>query len=145
MACCPKNEIRTEQSPGSISIPIKGERWPEEKARTCYKQYDWLTGCNFISSTAINSLEFCQEDIFDPRTFSRELGWSANIVFNPAPGTFAQSVLGAGFTRFLKCLDEYLALSDKHDIKTMFVLLDDVWHPVPKLGKQPEPAGFCLH
>ena len=22
----------------------------------------------------------------------------------------------------------------------MFVLLDDVWHPVPKLGKQPDPV-----
>jgi len=40
---------------------------------------------------------------------------------------------------FLKRLDTYLSLAEKHKIKTMFVLLDDVWHPVPKLGKQPDP------
>ncbi len=40
---------------------------------------------------------------------------------------------------FLKRIETYLQIADKHRIKTMLVLLDDVWHPYPKLGKQPEP------
>ena len=40
---------------------------------------------------------------------------------------------------FMERIDQYLKVSDKHKIKTMFVFFDDVWHPIPKLGKQPEP------
>ena len=32
-----------------------------------------------------------------------------------------------------------MAIADKHHIKIMFVLFDSCWHPIPKLGKQPEP------
>ena len=43
-------------------------------------------------------------------------------------------------TGFLKRVEQYLAVADSLGIKTMFVLLDDLWHPVPRLGKQPEPV-----
>jgi hypothetical protein len=40
---------------------------------------------------------------------------------------------------FLDRIDKFLEISDKYGIKTLLVFFDDVWHPVPKLGKQPEP------
>jgi hypothetical protein len=40
---------------------------------------------------------------------------------------------------FLGRIDKFLEISKKYGIKTLFVFFDDVWHPVPKLGKQPEP------
>ena len=40
---------------------------------------------------------------------------------------------------FIKRIDEFLEIAYKNGIKTMFVFFDDVWHPYPKLGKQPEP------
>ena len=43
---------------------------------------------------------------------------------------------------FLKRVDNYLDISESKGIKTLLVLLDDVWHPIPKLGKQPEPIPF---
>ena len=43
---------------------------------------------------------------------------------------------------FLKRVENYLEIADSKGIKTLFVLLDDVWHPVPKLGKQPNPIPF---
>ena len=43
---------------------------------------------------------------------------------------------------FLSRVDEFLTLANKHNIKTMLVLLDDVWHPIPKLGTQPDPIPF---
>ena len=43
---------------------------------------------------------------------------------------------------FIKRIKAYLKVSEVHKLKTMFVLLDDVWHPQPKLGKQPEPIPF---
>ena len=38
---------------------------------------------------------------------------------------------------FIDRLNVYLSIADRYELKTIFVLLDDVWHPVPKLGKQP--------
>jgi hypothetical protein len=40
---------------------------------------------------------------------------------------------------FLKRMDEFLAVADKHHIRVMFVLLDSVWDPRPKLGRQHAP------
>ena len=36
-------------------------------------------------------------------------------------------------------MNVYLSISDLYELKTIFVLLDDVWHPIPKLGEQPTP------
>jgi len=36
-------------------------------------------------------------------------------------------------------IEQYLGVSDRHGIKTIFVLFDDCWHDNPKLGTQPTP------
>ncbi|HMJ20698.1 MAG TPA: hypothetical protein VK513_02275, partial [Terriglobales bacterium] len=40
---------------------------------------------------------------------------------------------------FLRRMDQFLQVADKHHIRIMFVLLDSVWDPYPKLGKQRDP------
>ena len=40
---------------------------------------------------------------------------------------------------FLKRVDQFLEIADKHGIGVMLVPLDGVWDPQPKLGKQREP------
>ncbi len=40
---------------------------------------------------------------------------------------------------FLKRMDQFLTVAEKHHIRIMFVLLDSVWDPRPHLGKQREP------
>lgn len=114
-------------------------RWSEEKAWAWYEKYEWLAGANFNPSTSINQLEFWQPDTFDPETIDRELGWSAELGFNLHRVYLHNLLWDQDSTGFLERLDSYLDMADKHGIKTMFVLLDDVWHPVPKLGIQPEP------
>ncbi|WP_235942680.1 cellulase family glycosylhydrolase, partial [Salinimicrobium oceani] len=37
-------------------------------------------------------------------------------------------------------VDQYLTIADKHNIKTMLVIFDDVWNASPKIGKQPAPT-----
>jgi hypothetical protein len=41
---------------------------------------------------------------------------------------------------FLKRLDQYLAISDRHGIRTVFVLFDSVWNPDSTLGPQHPPV-----
>ena len=56
--------------------------WSVEKANAWYNQHKWITGANFLPSTAINQLEMWQSETFDPTTIDKELGWAENIGFN---------------------------------------------------------------
>jgi len=115
------------------------ERWSKEKAWEWFEKQPWLVGSNFNPSTSINQLEFWQSATFDPETIDRELKWSADLGMNLHRVYLHNLLWEQDSTGFLNRLDNYLSLADKYGIKTMFVLLDDVWHPVPKLGNQPDP------
>jgi len=119
--------------------PVITKQWSKEKVWEWYDKQPWLVGTNFNPSTAINQLEFWQSATFDPKTIDRELGWSAGLGMNLHRVYLHNLLWEQDSLGFLKRLDTYLSLAEKHKIKTMFVLLDDVWHPVPKLGKQPDP------
>ncbi len=122
-------------------LPEKESRiWSVEKAWDWYDQQPWYVGTNFNPSTSINQLEFWQEATFDPETIDRELKWSADLGMNLHRVYLHNLLWEQDSTGFLKRLDIYLDLAQKHHVKTMFVLLDDVWHPIPKLGIQPEPV-----
>ena len=52
---------------------------------------------------------------------------------------FLQHLLRQQYAKdFSERTDEFLASTDSHSIDVMFVLFDDVWNPVSKLGRQPE-------
>ena len=61
---------------------IPGKVWSVEKANAWYNEHKWISGANFIPSTAINQLEMWQAETFDPQTIDRELGWAEKIGFN---------------------------------------------------------------
>lgn len=117
----------------------KPDRWSQEKAWNWYQNQGWRVGTNFNPSTAINQLEFWQEETFDPETIDRELSWSADLGMNLHRVYLHNLLWDQDSIGFLNRLDEFLTIAAKYQIKTLFVLLDDVWHPVPELGKQPEP------
>jgi len=56
--------------------------WPVEKALAWQEKTGWLSGCNFIPSTAVNAIEMWQKGTFDPSTIDRELGRAENLGFN---------------------------------------------------------------
>lgn len=57
-------------------------RWSADKINAWYAQREWLRGCNFQPSTAVNQLEMWQKESFDPMTINRELSWAAALGFN---------------------------------------------------------------
>ena len=116
-----------------------GTTWSVSRINEWYAQQQWITGANFIPSTAINQLEMWQAESFDPVTIDRELGWAEQIGFN-AMRVFLHSVAWkADPEGFKQRVDQYLAIAHKHGIKTIFVFFDDVWGKVPKSGPQPIP------
>jgi hypothetical protein len=117
----------------------QAQRWSEKKINKWYKKQGWLVGANFAPSTAINQLEMWQADTFDPETIDRELGWAADLGFNTMRVFLHHMLWEQDAQGFINRIEQYLEIADQHGIKTMLVLLDDVWHPYPQLGKQPEP------
>src|ERR1044072_1393084 len=102
--------------------------WSKEKANAWYKQGDWVRGSDFIPSTAINQLEMFQKETFDPATIDRELGWAAGMGFNTMRVYLHHLLWTTDKEGFKKRLNEYLAISSKHGIKTLFVFFDDCWN-----------------
>ncbi|HEA31106.1 MAG TPA: 1,4-beta-xylanase [Leeuwenhoekiella sp.] len=115
------------------------KKWSVEKAKSWYAEHDWISGANFIPSTAINQLEMWQKDTWDAQTIDRELGYAEGIGFNAMRVYLHSLAYKADKEGFKKRMDEYLSIADSHGIKTIFVIFDDVWDAEPKIGKQPEP------
>ena len=115
------------------------KKWPVEKAVAWYQTQPWLRGCNFIPSTAINQLEMWQAETFDLETIDRELGWAAELGLNTMRVYLHDLVWCQDPVGFKKRIEQYLRVSDRHGIKTMFVLFDDCWRDNPTLGIQPTP------
>jgi hypothetical protein len=115
------------------------QRWSEERAQAWGKAAGWLAGCDFLPSTAINQLEMFQADSFDLATIDRELGWAQSVGFN-CLRVYLQDLLWQQDSKgFLKRLDQFLEVADKHRIGVILVLFDSCWDPFPKLGVQRAP------
>jgi hypothetical protein len=113
--------------------------WSSARANEWYSLQPWLVGSNFIPSSAINQLEMWQADSFDLPTIDRELGWAQALGINTMRVFLHNLLWQQDADGFLRRIDQFLAIADKHHIRITFVLFDSVWDPHPKLGKQREP------
>lgn len=113
--------------------------WSKEKAATWYAQQPWLSGCNFQPSTAINQVEMWAAESFDPATIDKELSWAEELGFNLMRVYLSSEVWKTDAQSYKKRMDEYLKISSKHGIKTLFVFFDDCWNGETIKGKQPSP------
>jgi len=114
-------------------------RWTREQANAWYDKQPWLVGCNYLPSNAINQLEMFQAETFSPDLIDRELGYAQRLGFTSVRVFLHDLLWKQDAEGLLKRCDEFLAIAARHNISVMFVLFDSCWHPIPKLGKQPEP------
>ena len=124
----------------SLNVAAEGKRWSEERINQWYSQQPWLVGANYVPRNAINQLEMWQADTFSPDIIDQELGWAASIGMNTMRVFLHDLAWKQDPDTFLNRIDQYLAISDKHGISTMLVFFDDVWDPIPKIGKQKQPT-----
>lgn len=119
--------------------PAIGTVWSAEKAQAWYRQHPWISGANFLPSTAINQLEMWQADSFDSTTIDRELGWAQNIGFNTMRVFLHSVAWKSDPAGFKNRMEVFLRISDRHGIQPLFVFFDDCWNQTPRAGKQPAP------
>ena len=116
-----------------------GERWTVGKAADWYSKQPWPVGCNYIPSTAINQLEMWQAETFDLPTIDRELGWAEGLGFTTVRVFLHDLAWEKQPTDFLRRIERFLEVSERHHIKVMFVLFDSCWDPIPRPGPQRAP------
>jgi hypothetical protein len=85
-----------------------------------------------------------QADTFDVAAIDRELGWAEGLGMNTMRVFLHDQVYAADPAGFLRRLDQFLAIADRHHIRPMLVLFDGVWDPFPHTGPQRQPYPF-LH
>jgi len=133
-----KTKIKTKGA-AATSQAMPGQRWTPEHAKAWYAAHAWMSGANFIPSTAINQLEMWQADTFDPTTIDRELGFAQSIGFNTMRVFLHHLAWQQDQAGFKQRVGQYLDIADKHGIQTVFVFFDDCWNKDPKVGTQPAP------
>tara|TARA_B100001142_G_scaffold57043_1_gene55764 strand:+ start:4458 stop:5510 length:1053 start_codon:yes stop_codon:yes gene_type:complete len=113
--------------------------WAKEKSFEWYKNNEWLVGCNYLPSNAINQLEMFQVETYDSTVNKRELSWAKELGFNSVR-VYLHDLLWQDSDTFKKTLNDFLEICHSLDIKVMLVLFDDCHRPYPKVGKQPLPV-----
>lgn len=134
---------------GFYSLPVQGQseaalsgRWPIQKAADWQRANPWLVGCNFTPSSAVNQLEMWQAETFDAAGIERELSWAEELGFNSVRVFLHDLLWTQDAQGFLRRMERFLDVAQKHHIKVMFVLFDSCWDPHPALGKQRAPKPF---
>ena len=118
----------------------KTQTWSIEDAIEWHNETGWLRGSNFIPSNAVNQLEMWQAETFDTTTINRELKWAEEIGMNCMRVFLHHVAWQVDQVGLKNRMNEYLAIADKHGIKTIFVFFDDCWAPTYHAGKQPDPV-----
>ncbi|RLD81928.1 MAG: 1,4-beta-xylanase [Bacteroidetes bacterium] len=118
---------------------ISTNRWTVEKANKWYDNHDWIVGCNYVPANAINQIEMWQKDTFSPKLIDKELAWAEEIGFNTLRVFLHYLPWKEDTAGYYQRFDQFLTICEKHNISVAIVFFDDVWHPIPKSGKQPEP------
>lgn len=120
----------------------KEGRWPEQKAWDWYNGQPWFCGFNYIPAYAINYTAMWDKTTFDSAAIDKELALAETLGLNCLRAVLQFAVYEDDPHYFLKTLDRFLAICQKHKIRFMPALFDDCVFGLehdPKLGRQPEP------
>lgn len=139
MACLQVALLAVQPLAAQEGLKAISGRWTEDKAHGWYAQQPWLVGANYLPRNAINQLEMWQKETFSPEIIDQEFSWAAAVGMNTMRVFLHDLAWKQDPQGFLDRIDAFLAIADRHRIRPMLVIFDDVWHPVPQMGPQPDP------
>lgn len=121
--------------------PAPAPTWSKDRAQAWHRNQPWWVGCNFLPSSAVNSVEMWQRATFDPATIDRELGWARQWGLNSVRVFVNYVVWEADAEGLRRRFAEFLDIAARHRISVMPVLLDDCNFAgrEAKAGPQPDP------
>ena len=101
-------------------------RWSERKANEWYDNQPWPVGFNYVPANAISYTEMWMPYCFDDELIARELALAEGIGFNCLRVVLPFVVWEHDPDAFTARLDEFLDVCDRHGMKVMFTLFDDL-------------------
>lgn len=127
---------------------IKGQ-FSKEQAWNWYNSQPWIRGFGSYPSNCVNALsiwqEYKHEEVFEQ--IDKEFALAKETGFNAVRTILKFEVWLYEHDSFMKNLEEYFVLADKHDLKIMLVLGNDCtvaksrWKPV-QFGEQNIDWGY---
>lgn len=117
-------------------------RWSSEKAWSWFDKQPWYCGFNYIPAYAINYTAMWDKTTFDAKAIDTELKLAATTGMNVLRAVLQYAVYADDPKYFLKTLETFMGICDKHHIKFVPSLFDDCVFGItfePKVGKQSEP------
>ncbi len=117
-------------------------RWSEQKAWEWYSKQPWLCGFNYIPAYAINYTAMWDKTSFDANAIDKELALAEKTGLNVLRAVLQYAVYADDPGYFLKTLNTFAGICNKHHIKFVPALFDDCVFGItfdPHIGKQPEP------
>jgi hypothetical protein len=124
---------------GSACVSSERLLWTPEQATAWYAKQPWMVGANYLPRDAINQLEMWQAETFDAPMIDQEFNWAEGLGINTMRVFLHDIPWHTDHIGFLKRIEQYLAIADRHHIRTIFVLFDSCWNAYPKAGPQPAP------
>jgi len=121
------------------SLSTYAQKWDAIKTNKWSNSQIWISGANYQPASAINQLEMFQEATFDLKTMDKELELAEGLGFNTMRVFLHHAAWTTDKVGFKKRLAQYLEVSYKHKIKTIFVFFDDCWNDTYSAGTQPLP------
>ena len=118
------------------------QRWGEQRAWEWYNKQPWLCGFNYIPAYAINYTAMWDKTSFDANAIDKELALAEKTGLNVLRAVLQYAVYADDPGYFLKTLNTFAGICDKHHIKFVPALFDDCVFGItfdPHIGKQPEP------
>jgi hypothetical protein len=122
------------------SPPPASARWSEQRANGWYAEQPWLVGSNYVPRSAINQLEMWQAETFDSAQIDQELGWAEDLGMNTMRVFLHDLPYQQDSAGFLRRIDVFLAIAERHGIRPLLVIFDSVWDPWPRIGPQRTPT-----
>ncbi|MDQ6843184.1 MAG: cellulase family glycosylhydrolase [Bacteroidota bacterium] len=128
----------------STQVPAQDStrRWSDQKAWNWYKKQPWLCGFNYIPAYAINYTAMWDKTSFDAIAIDKELALAETTGMNVLRAVLQYAVYADDSAYFLKTLNTFAGICDRHHIKFVPALFDDCTFGInsdPQIGKQPEP------
>ena len=116
--------------------------WSTEKINDWHNQHQWIIGCNFLPSTAVNDIEMWQKNDFDIRTIEKELSFAQNIGLNSVRIFLNYLVWQDNPEEFKERLNAFLNIAETNNLSVIPILFDDCnfGNKEAQLGKQPNPV-----
>ncbi len=131
-----------KRTPGVQGRPDASGQWGVDRIWQWYRNAGVIKGVNYIPRTAVNSLEFWQEQSFDTNAIDEELDWAGDAGFNSVRVMLSFAVWSSDPKGFKDRMRRLLELAKDHQLTVVPVLFDDldVAGRLPVLGAQPEPV-----